>query len=277
MRESESRAEIEKKDLSCYDWIVVNTSGGKDSQTMLDAIVELADSQGFPREKIVATHADLGRAEWNGTAELAERQARHYAGIGFEKISRPQGDLLDHIEARGKFPSSAARYCTSDHKRGQIAKILTKLSRETQAGDRSRVVRVLNCLGLRSEESPARAKRPNFIRDKRASSKTRLVDTWLPIQEWKEGEVWNRIRETGVEHHVAYDLGMPRLSCVFCIFAPKPALVLAGKHNRELLSEYVRIEKKIDHKFRKELALADVQAAVEADEEIGSMSSAWNM
>lgn len=27
------------------------------------------------------------------------------------------------------------------------------------------------------------------------------------------------------------DLGMPRLSCCFCIFSPRSALLLAGKHN----------------------------------------------
>lgn len=47
---------------------------------------------------------------------------------------------------------------------------------------------------------------------------------------------------------------------------PKAALVLAGKHNPELLAEYVRVEQAIGHRFRKELSLAEVQAAVNAGE-----------
>jgi hypothetical protein len=56
--------------------------------------------------------------------------------------------------------------------------------------------------------------------------------------------------QSGVNYHFAYDLGMPRLSCCFCIFASEDALMIAGKHNPELLTEYVRVETKIDHTFK---------------------------
>jgi hypothetical protein len=46
---------------------------------------------------------------------------------------------------------------------------------------------------------------------------------------------------------------MPRLSCCFCIFSPRSALLLAAKHNPELLAQYVAVEKQIGHRFRKEL------------------------
>src|SRR5207247_6349869 len=71
--------------------------------------------------------------EWNSyavfglkkkTRELAEEQARHY-GLEFVAVSRPQGDLLEHIAQRRMFPSPSVRYCTSDHKRSQILKVLT--------------------------------------------------------------------------------------------------------------------------------------------------------
>jgi hypothetical protein len=51
---------------------------------------------------------------------------------------------------------------------------------------------------------------------------------------------------------------MPRLSCCF-IFSPRSALLLARKHKPELLAEYVKVEKQIGHRFRKELSLAGVQ------------------
>ena len=47
---------------------------------------------------------------------------------------------------------------------------------------------------------------------------------WLIGQDqkftWKVEDVWARIKASGVEHHKAYDLGMSRLSCCFCVFAP---------------------------------------------------------
>jgi 3'-phosphoadenosine 5'-phosphosulfate sulfotransferase (PAPS reductase)/FAD synthetase len=249
-------------DLRTYDWIVLNSSAGKDSQAMLDLVVEMATAQGV-RDRLVAVHCDLGRVEWPGTRELAEEQARHY-GLRFEVVSRPQGDLLTHVEQRGMWPSSAARYCTSDHKRGQVDKVFTALADETRLRFPHRTaikpVRILNCMGIRAQESPARAKRAPFVAlDRRASNGRRSVSQWLPIFDWTVEQVWERIRRSGVRHHPAYDLGMPRLSCCFCIFAPKAALVLAGKHNPELLAEYVRVEQKIGHKFRINLSLVEVQ------------------
>lgn len=242
-----------------YDVILINTSAGKDSQAMMDLVVELAREAGVS-ERLVAVHCDLGRVEWQGTRDLAERQAAHY-GVRFEVVSRPQGDLLDHVESRGMWPSSAARYCTSDHKRGQVYTLLTKLVAERYDG---RPVRILNCMGLRAQESPARAKRVAFQHDKKASNGRRHVDTWLPIHTWTVEQVWQRIAESGVEHHYAYDLGMPRLSCCFCIFAPRPALILAGQHNPELLSAYVQVEQRIGHTFRPDQTLVEIQSAVHA-------------
>lgn len=246
-------------DLTTYDFIILNSSAGKDSQAMIDYVVQLADEQNV-RDRLLVVHADLGRMEWAGTRDLAERQAKHY-GLPFEVVSRPQ-DLLDHIEARGMWPDSQNRYCTSDHKRDQIVKIIRRCK---IVGDRP--VRVLNCMGLRADESPKRAKMQAFESNPRASCGSRQVDNWLPIHSWSIEQVWERIRQSGVEHHPAYDLGMPRLSCVFCVFAPKAALMLAGKHNPQLLAEYVRVEQKIGHTFRKDFTIESVQAELAAGAE----------
>lgn len=247
--------------LSSYDIILVNSSGGKDSQAMLDLVVEHSTAAGV-QDRLVVVHCDLGRVEWAGTRELAERQAKHY-GLRFEVVSRPQGDLLTQIEERGMFPSSTARYCTSDHKRGQVRVLMTRLVAEVRATrgvqGKKRQVRILNCMGMRAEESPARAKKASFERDVKASNGKRSIDTWLPIHDWTTEQVWARIKASGVEHHRAYDLGMGRLSCCFCIFAPKASLLLAGQHNRALLDAYVAVETKIGHDFRKGFKLRVIQ------------------
>ena len=265
-------------DFHSFDRIIINSSAGKDSQAMLDYIVQLADEQKYDRSKLTGVHADLGRVEWQGTKELCQEQAEVY-GLRFEAIARPQGDLLDHIEQRGMFPSSTTRYCTSDHKRGQVGKVITQVSREVQGfrGNRAPHVRILNCMGLRAQESPARAKKVAVEENTRMSNNSRTIITWLPLLTWTEEQVWERIRQSGVRHHYAYDLGMPRLSCCFCIFAPKAALILAGRANPELLEQYVQVEKKIGHTFRKDLALAEIQEAVLAGEQAGAMDGKWNM
>ena len=243
-----------KHDLASYDVILVNSSGGKDSQAMLDYMVELAAEL---RDRIVVVHADLGRVEWKGTKELAAEQAAAY-GLRFEVVSRPQGDLLAHIEARGMFPDSKNRYCTSDHKTGQVATLLTALVRELGL---PRQARILSCLGIRADESPARAKKLPFGPDRKATNGKRQVDRFYPIFAWTEAEVWARIEQSGVRHHPAYDLGMPRLSCCFCVLASKASLVLAARHNPELAAEYVAVEARIGHRFRNDLAMAEIVAA----------------
>ena len=263
----------QRPSLSDWDVILVNSSGGKDSQTMLRQVVLAADAEDVPRHRIVVAHADLGRVEWPGTKELAKKQAEAY-GVEFRTMKRPQGDLLTNIEERGMFPSPQARYCTSNHKRGQIAKIVTALDRERRDGD---TFSVLNCMGLRAQESPARRKKPAFSRNGYFSTLSRTVWDWLPIHGWTEQMVWKDIRESGVRYHEAYDIGMPRLSCVFCIYAPKPALVLAARHNPVLLDEYVAVEKRIAHTFRVDLSMLDIKRAAECDDEIEAVNGQWNM
>lgn len=271
------RPPIEPKDLREWDVIVVNTSGGKDSMATLLMVAEMA-REACVLERVVAVHADLGRVEWPGVRELAQEQAEAL-GVRFEAISRAKGDLLAQVEARGRWPDSSNRYCTSDQKRDQVAKVLTWLAAERAEFPgkvEGRPVRVLNCMGFRAEESAARAKRKVMTRDERTSSGRKEVWTWLPIHDWTLARVWEAIKASGLRWHRAYDLGMPRLSCVFCIFAPKEALVISGHENRALLDEYVALEARIGHRFTNRMAIAEVKAAVEAGER-PSVVPGWEM
>jgi len=264
--------------LADYDLVLINSSAGKDSQAMLDLLVTQADSEGISRDKLVVVHADLGRVEWQGTRELAEKQAAHY-GLRFEVVRRPQGDLLQQVEdraaalaAKGKnappWPSSSARYCTSDQKRGQVKRLVTQLTNELQAAGIARP-KILNCLGIRAQESAARAKKESFsIEDKTFSNGKRRVDTYYPIFAWSADQVWARIRQSGVEHHPAYDIGMPRLSCVFCVLAPKSALVLAAQHNPDLAREYEAVETRTGYSFQNGLSMTEVIAAAETADQV---------
>lgn len=252
-------------DLESFDWILINTSGGKDSQTMMRHAVSACKRAGVNPARIVAVHADLGRIEWPGCPELAREQALLNGITRFEVVKRTGGDLLEYVRRRGKWPSSQQRYCTSDFKRGPIRRVMTMLTAERYPVNRLRSgaeVRILNCMGMRAQESPARAKKSPFELDLAASNGKRAVWNWLPIHRWTVEEVWADIRQSGIPHHPAYDLGMPRLSCCFCIFAPKAALMVAGKHRPELLAEYVQTERDINHRFRVDVSLADIQAAV---------------
>ena len=248
-------------DLSSYDFIVLNTSAGKDSQAMMDEVVRICREAGVS-DKLVAIHCDLGRVEWKGTLELAEEHCAHY-GIPLRVVRREKGDLLKQVEERGMWPDNKNRFCTSDQKRDQAAKVFTALAAaELGRANPGRPIRILSCMGFRAQESTARAKRIPFSNDKRCSTGKKTVDVWLPIHTWKVEQVWSTIKASGVRYHHAYDLGMPRLSCMFCIFAPKDALVIAGRANPELLDEYVALEAKIGHSFQNGKPIADIKRAI---------------
>jgi len=313
----DSPAKVTPK-LDTYDRIIINSSAGKDSAAMLHQMVADADAQGVSRSKLLVVHCDLGKVEWKGVRELAEKQADHY-GIEFLAVSRPKtdapgsGDLLDQVRHRGMWPNAQCRYCTSEHKRGQVLKVHTGISQALR-DEGKKHVRILNCLGFRADESPARKNcptcggkgittmedkkptkkstgrtkpchrcdgtgdRPTYERNKVASCGYRTVNDWLPIHEWNVDQVWEAVRASGLPRHEAYDLGMPRLSCVFCIFAPEDALHLAGEHNPELLDEYVQVELDINHTFKNNLSLKDIRDSIRAGHRSSvNPNTKWNM
>jgi 3'-phosphoadenosine 5'-phosphosulfate sulfotransferase (PAPS reductase)/FAD synthetase len=252
-------------DLNWYDLILVNTSAGKDSQAMMDVLVHLARQRDIT-DRLLGVHCDLGRVEWPGTKELAAEQADCY-GMRLELVRNRNhsGDLLVRIENRGQWPDRRNRYCTSEFKTGPVKQLCTRLVRERRLG---RPVRILNCLGIRAAESPARAARHPFkhLEAKVGWSNTlRHVDEWLPIFTWEEADVWDRIRQSGVPHHPAYDMGMPRLSCSFCVLAGKNALVKAAQLRPGLAQEYLALERRMDHRFKDELSMADIIAAAQTE------------
>lgn len=260
--------------LHNYDLVVINSSGGKDSLCALWAVCRNAKYQNYDFDNIVISHQELGIIEWPETKDIVKQQAGIFGlKIFFSKRRNSDGyeeNLLEYVERRGKWPSSKQRYCTSDFKRGPGARVITALTKNLGT------CKVLHVFGFRKEESPSRAKKSSIQLNKRLTTNKREVWDWLPIHEWKEEDVWNIIRTYKLPYHSAYDLGIPRLSCVFCIFSPFDALVVAGKANPELLQKYVNVENKIGHTFRDNFSIASVQDAINDSYEPSKISN-WKM
>lgn len=252
--------------LRTFDVILLNSSAGKDSMASLDLVANEAGRQGV-LDRIVVGHADLGRVEWPGTKDLAARQAGRY-DLRFEVVSAPGPDLLGRVERRGMWPSPKQRWCTSDLKRGPLRRVMTQLVREHRDHHGDVRVQLLNVMGMRAEESPARAKLPEVCVNRGASNGRREVTDFLPLHSWSSEQVWARVGDSRIADlvHPAYAAGMPRLSCRFCILAPKAALVRAARLNPELAAEYVRVEKATGHRFRQDCSMAEVVEAADGDE-----------
>ena len=247
--------------LHNYDIVIINSSGGKDSICAIWQICQMAHSQNYDKSKIHVSHQDLGEAEWKGTTELVKKQADIF-GLKLHVSKRRNKDgyeesLLEYVERRGKWPSSQQRWCTSDFKRVPGCRVVVALTKGLGK------CKVLHVFGFRKEESPARAKKQVLKINKKLTTKKRTVYDYLPIHKWSKTKVWRVIRDNGIPYPKSYILGIPRYSCVFCIFSPFDALVLAGMENLELLDKYVYIEDKTGHSFRPDFTIRSVKEAIE--------------
>lgn len=218
--------------------VVANHSGGKDSQATLIRLLEIV-----PKAQIVVVHASLGDAEWPGALELAQKQAAD-AGLPFI-VAKATKTIFEMVERRYQarpevpsFPSAAHRQCTSDLKRGPIQREVRRFAK----ANGFKVI--INALGLRAQESPARAKRDSFHRMDAASNSVLTWFEWLPVHDLTAAEVFATIRDAGQEPHYAYSLGNERLSCVFCIMASRRDLQNGARHHPELLARYSELEQR---------------------------------
>lgn len=234
--------------------ICVHVSGGGDSQAMTDLLCDLCDSVGVPRTRLVLMNADLGRAEWPVEAHL-RGMAKHY-GVALV-IVRAKEDLISHIARRGRWPSMAQRYCTSDHKRGPLQKALRAYANEHGWAE------VISATGERADESPRRRKLLPWALDEALSapSKGRTVYNWRPVLTASRDDVFARIAKSGYPPHPVYAEGMRRLSCSFCVFGSMNDLRVAKRLRPDLYAELVELEARMGHKFRDGFALADLDRA----------------
>ena len=217
--------------------VAVNHSGGKDSQAMAILL-----SRVVPREQLLIVHAPLGEVEWPGTIEHIERTIP--PGVPFIQAHATSGrSLLERIEARGRFPDSGRRFCTSDLKRGPIERELRHYlkSHPRFAG------RLVNAMGLRADESAARARKTPWKRSDRNSRAGRTWFDWLPIFDLSTDDVFRIIHDAGQSPHWAYAAGMSRLSCSFCILASRSDLRRAAELRPGLYRKYVDLERRIRH------------------------------
>jgi DNA sulfur modification protein DndC len=223
---------------------VVNHSGGKDSQAMY-----LSLRGQVPASQLVIVHADLGEVEWAGAVAHIKATTN---GERLEICRNPSKTFLEMVERRGMFPSPQQRQCTSDLKRGPITRTIRGLVAERKARGERGWNLVVNCMGMRAEESASRAKLDTLKLSQANSVAGREWYDWLPVHDWPVGDVLQTIADAGQQPHAIYALGMSRFSCVFCVMASEADLKTAARlatERPELLNDphlyrkYVELER----------------------------------
>lgn len=207
--------------------LVINFSGGKDSSAMLAYLCET-----YPDVKKHVVFADTG---WeHKDAEQWCRKIVGSFGLELHVARNPNKTLLTMAMKRGKFPGMQQRQCTSDLKRGPI---------ETWVRRNVKDPVVINCLGIRSEESTGRAKAKKLKRN-RSSNSRRTIWDWLPIKDWKEDQVFGFLAERNIPLHPVYG-HLRRFSCRVCIFMTEHDLRQVKKNDPEAIEIIAGIEDQI--------------------------------
>ena len=217
--------------------VTVSHSGGKTSQAMTILLSRIV-----PRDQLVVVHAPLAEVDWPGTTAHIENTIPPSVPLILARTGSGQC-LLERIEKRGRFPDSGRRYCTSDMKRTPIERELRRYLK-SHPHYRGRLV---NAMGIRASESPARSKLATWRRSERNSRAGREWFDWLPIHALETADVFRVIREAGQSPHWAYAAGMSRLSCSFCILASRADLRRAAELRPDLYRTYVELEQRIGH------------------------------
>lgn len=221
--------------------LVVNFSGGKDSIVMLHYLVNK-----HPNVKKHVVFADTG---WEHTD--AEKWCRNIVeeqfGLPLHVVKNPN-DFFAMVRRRGMFPSPKNRQCTSDLKRNPIQKWVRQNVKDTI---------IINCLGLRAAESPARAKKARMVRNASQTNSRRTVWDWLPIHNWTDAQVYQYIADNGLPMHPVYQY-LTRFSCQVCIYMSAHDLRQVHQYNRPAWDRIADIEKEIGFTFKPDGPLLDV-------------------
>lgn len=279
-------------DLTQYDVITGNLSGGKDSWLMECLMMQEARDAGVA-DRVYTFHATLGALEWPsvqvGTdifpsvSSLAALQSsasgipedRHLERTKMTLDDAPAVyDLLTYIAAYGRFPRLGTRFCTKAFKEQleeaamtpiiNNLKVTLGLAHTPTARKLARPIRRLKVLGLRSDESRDRAERPAYRNI--SSNSIRHTDEWCPAKDWTTQDVKDFHAASAFQHHWTYDsfpgagdwAGTSRCSCSFCVLSSKRDLIIAVRRRPRLADLIALVEAVRGDTFQAERSMHDL-------------------
>lgn len=246
--------------------VALGVSGGKDSDAMTLETVQFLKKIGF-RGEICLIHSHLGLIEHAASLPQCERLSQK-TGIELFVVEPPRSMLevwehrwsgivdrfikLERVKIITPWSNAQWRFCTKATKTAPLTQFLKrKYPNKT----------IINASGIRREESSSRAKRP-VSRENPDLASVKLKTSgrdWFPIIDYKIEDVWQVHRKFNFPRHEAYDRGLSRVSCAFCVLASSNDIKvsLRDPRNRQSFQRIVELEIKSGFSFRDQDWLAD--------------------
>ena len=209
--------------------ILVQFSGGKDSQACLIKAVN-----DYGKDKVTAVFCDTG---WEHTDTYVHIESVcQQLGVKLITLkSQKYTDFVDMAVKKMRFPSTMARFCTSE------LKVIPMIDYILSQNDSFIIIQ-----GIRARESAARARydtecsyfKEYFNNEIKGLYHKRAVLDWCkthdasvlrPIFHWTAQEVIDYILANGQRPNPLYERGFSRVGCFPCIMCRKREIQLISK------------------------------------------------
>lgn len=191
---------------------------GNEHEATIEYVAYLADATGVP---IRTLKPDFTEWWWRRRDYIRDVYPTKLVAEGYTDVDGmiarmlevfdegPSGiPYLDLAMIKGRFPSRTRQFCTQFLKTEPLTELaIDIIDREG--------VHVWSWQGIRSEESPGRARTPEFEEIGGG------LWAYRPIKRWTIGDVFDAHREFGIKPNPLYKLGMSRVGCMPCINAGK--------------------------------------------------------
>jgi len=190
---------------------LISLSGGKDSTACL-----LWALNTLPKEDIIPYYIDT-KWEHNAVYDYLD-----YLEEKLDiKIIRLESEGMEALSIRKKMmPNNFMRFCTFELK----IKPAIKFYYENFV---SKNIDFINIVGVRREESEARANTESFaVRKEKYEGVSFKVKTLYPVAYWDTQRVFDYHKENKIEVNPLYKKGLTRVGCYPCIYAKKHELMM---------------------------------------------------
>lgn len=188
-----------------------------------DAVPELAPGCRHSAERSAALRA------WAASCDCPVRVSPPIADHLIDRAVaalQPSGNaFLDMSMIHGRFPSSRVRFCTEDLKLKPMMAVKQPYLREG--------VSIVEWIGVRADESPARAKKQPFERMRHSSGASQIL--YLPIFRATAADVFQISARHGLAPNPLYLEGMRRVGCGPCIGCDKAELAITSQRHPEAI------------------------------------------
>lgn len=179
--------------------VVASVSGGKDSTALMLAL----------REKGVEFRAVFADTGWEAPETYAYLDVLRER-LGPIDVVRPARDMRASIRHRAGFPGRMERWCTPELKLAPLRAYHDAIGVET-----------VSAMGVRAEESEARARMPVWADDDDWGGYV-----WRPLLSWTIDDVIAIHKRHAIPMNPLYHQGFDRVGCFPCIFARKEEIRL---------------------------------------------------